>query len=151
MSSVGQVVDASSAAVHLGVLVANGIWFDDYDLGVHFLAVFDLLDCLRVDGEHSVLNAFLQEHFLLDRVAGIFGRVQVEELVGASNRNFQQNGQFLSGKREVNSLSGKFESSLLRKGSACESEQVHSVPKLELLVEFLLGRLEASVNCEHFL
>ena len=41
--SVGQVVDASSAAVHLGVLVANDVKLDDYNLGVFFLAVSVLL------------------------------------------------------------------------------------------------------------
>ena len=86
--SVGQVVNASSAAVHLGVLVANGVQLDDYNIGVHFLALNNLLDCDLVDIEHSVLDAFLHEHLLLVREAGVFIGVQREELVGTSDGDF---------------------------------------------------------------
>ena len=87
--SVDQVVDASSAAVHLRVLVANGLQLDDHNLGVHFMAVSVLNDCFLADGEHSVLDAFLQEHLLFIRVAGIFDRVQNKVLAGAFNRDCQ--------------------------------------------------------------
>ena len=112
MSSVGQVVYASSTAAHLGVLVAHGVQSDDRDLGVHFLAVHDLLECHPVHGEHSVLDAFLQEHLLLIRVARVLRGVQEEELLGASDRDLQQNGHFLDSGRYVNIFHGKPKSSL---------------------------------------
>ena len=64
MSSFRQVVNASSQAVHLRVLVADGFHFDYYDICVHYLAVYNLLDSHTVEGEHSILDTFLQEHFL---------------------------------------------------------------------------------------
>ena len=151
MSSVGQVVNASSAAIHLGVHVANGIQLDHCDHDVHFFAIYDLFDSRLIDSMHSVLNAFLQEYFLFVRIAGILVRVQGEILIGAPNSNFQQNGHFLSYRRQVNSLSSKSKSFILRKGSACEAKQVDRFSKFELAVEFFLRHLEASINLENFL
>ena len=82
-------MNPSSAAVHFGVLVADGIEVDDYDLGGHFFVVHNSLVCHLIDREHFVLDAFLQEHFLFLRIAGILIRVQREELVGAVDRDFQ--------------------------------------------------------------
>ena len=80
-------MNASSAAVHLGVLVANGVQLDHYNLSVHFLAVDNFFDCGLVDGEHSVLDAFLQKHLLFIGVTRILGRVQREVLIGPSDRD----------------------------------------------------------------
>ena len=87
--SVGQVLNASSAAVHLGILVAYGIQLNHFNNGVHFLVLCNLLDYHLVDSQHSVLDAFLQEHLLLIGVAGILLRVQKEELIRAFNCDFQ--------------------------------------------------------------
>ena len=94
--SVGQVVDASSAAVHLGVLVTDDIQFDQCNLDIFYLVFLILLNCTIIDSEDSVLNTLLQQYLLFIRVAGILTRVQREVLVRASNYDFQQDCHFLS-------------------------------------------------------
>lgn len=98
-SSAEKILEASDAAVEVGVLVTNsrqsdhynllgnrGIWLNIIDAVTHAPELLLLLDVL--DADHFVLDAFLEKHLGFWGVAGVLVGIKGEELIWARDFYF---------------------------------------------------------------